>query len=300
MPQHQHGSSEKRQITASWVQDTLQEYEQRDDVFDTAFLATVVFHGAEERSVALTDEAREYLGKLGNKQVAFVASPELPELLPGPYVLVGHELRDVWKLATDTHGASMVTLEPKLKCVVCSCSSAPTWCSNPDILTRLSSSDAFESFQLLDTGDQSSIFALQSRTKARAVFNSPLAGLRMIIKDNINLRGIKTSAGNRAFYDTFPPCSETAECVQKLLDQGVSLVGKTKMNSFGSWEEPIEYVDYQAPWNPRADRYQSPGGSSSGSAAAIAAYDWLDIAIGTDSKFFPVAQSRRLVDTWSK
>ncbi|KAJ4402242.1 hypothetical protein N0V85_005352 [Neurospora sp. IMI 360204] len=54
------------------------------------------------------------------------------------------------------------------------------------------------------------------------------------------------------------------------------------MNSFANWEEPIEYVDYQAPWNPRGDQYQSMGGSSSGSAAAVAAYDWLDIAIGTD------------------
>ena len=62
------------------------------------------------------------------------------------------------------------------------------------------------------------------------------------------------------------------------------MAGKTKMNSFANWEEPLEYVDYQAPWNPRADRYQSPGGSSSGSAAAIATYDWLDIAIGTDSE----------------
>lgn len=46
----------------------------------------------------------------------------------------------------------------------------------------------------------------------------------------------------------------------------------------------MEYIDYQAPWNPRADGYQSPGGSSSGSAAAIASYDWLDIAIGADSE----------------
>jgi Asp-tRNA(Asn)/Glu-tRNA(Gln) amidotransferase A subunit family amidase len=60
------------------------------------------------------------------------------------------------------------------------------------------------------------------------------------------------------------------------------------MNSLANWEEPTEYIDYQAPWNPRADRYQSPGGSSTGSASAIAAYDWLDIAIGTDSKAFLV------------
>jgi Asp-tRNA(Asn)/Glu-tRNA(Gln) amidotransferase A subunit family amidase len=109
--------------------------------------------------------------------------------------------------------------------------------------------------------------------------------LRVIIKDNIHLKGIKTSVGNRAFFDTYPVRQESAECIQKLLDGGVAVVGKSKMNSFGNWEEPTEYIDYQAPWNPRADGYQSPGGSSSGSAAAVAAYEWIDIAIGTDSEF---------------
>ena len=111
----------------------------------------------------------------------------------------------------------------------------------------------------------------------------PLGGLRLVVKDNIHLKGTKVSDGNKAFYDTYPPQAESAECVQKLLHKGISVVGKAKMNAFGNWEEPLEYVDYQAPWNPRADRYQSPGGSSSGSAAAIAAYPWLDAAIGIDS-----------------
>ncbi|KAL7910374.1 amidase signature domain-containing protein [Trichoderma velutinum] len=55
------------------------------------------------------------------------------------------------------------------------------------------------------------------------------------------------------------------------------------MASLGNWEERTEYTDYKAPCNPRDDGYQSPGGSSSGSASAIAAYDWLDIAIDTDT-----------------
>lgn len=59
------------------------------------------------------------------------------------------------------------------------------------------------------------------------------------------------------------------------------------MASFAATEEPVECVDFQAPWNPRADGYQSPAGSSSGSGAAIASYDWLDIAIGSDSKRYP-------------
>ncbi|KAI4206151.1 MAG: hypothetical protein LQ348_001065 [Seirophora lacunosa] len=53
--------------------------------------------------------------------------------------------------------------------------------------------------------------------------------------------------------------------------------------SFAATEEPLECVDYQAPWNPRANGHQSPAGSSSGSGAAIASYSWLDIAIGSDT-----------------
>lgn len=110
-----------------------------------------------------------------------------------------------------------------------------------------------------------------------------MAGWRIVIKDNIDLEGIKTSLGNRAYYEVYPPRSQTAENIQKVIDRGVVVVGKAKMNSFGNWEEATEYIDYHAPWNPRADGYQSTGGSSAGSAAAVAAYDWLDIAIGTDS-----------------
>ena len=120
--------------------------------------------------------------------------------------------------------------------------------------------------------------------KAQAAFDSPLAGLRVLVKDNIHLKGIKTSVGNRAFYDTYPSPLASAPCVEDIVRNGALIAGKTKMTSFANWEEPLEHIDFQAPWNPRADQYQSPGGSSSGSAAAIATYKWLDIALGTDSK----------------
>ncbi len=133
-------------------------------------------------------------------------------------------------------------------------------------------------------------FAIQSRIKTRARSNGPLAGTRILVKDNIHLQGVKASVGNKAFYDTYPQRQESATCIQMLIDKGVAVVGKTKMNALANWEEPVEYIDYQAPWNPRADRYQSPGGSSSGSAAAVSTYDWLGIAIGTDSKLRAVFQ----------
>ncbi|PGH08850.1 hypothetical protein AJ79_05854 [Helicocarpus griseus UAMH5409] len=123
--------------------------------------------------------------------------------------------------------------------------------------------------------------ALPSRIKTQAISDLPIAGWRVLVKDNIHLQGAKSSLGNKAFYETYPPQPETAECIKRLIGRGVVILGKTKMSSFGNWEEPIKYTDYQAPWNPRGDRYQSPGASSSGSAAAVASYDWLDIAIGT-------------------
>jgi Asp-tRNA(Asn)/Glu-tRNA(Gln) amidotransferase A subunit family amidase len=105
------------------------------------------------------------------------------------------------------------------------------------------------------------------------------------VKDNFNLKGVKTSVGNRAYWNLYPPCSQTASSLQVLERKGAQILGKTKLCSFAGREEPTEYVDFQAPFNPRADGYQSPAGSSSGSAAAVAAYDWIDVAVGTDSEW---------------
>ncbi|RSM10374.1 hypothetical protein CDV31_007250 [Fusarium ambrosium] len=247
---------ESIRITVEWLQDRLSSYS-KDDVFNNSFLATIVFQGPEKDVVASTKEITEYLEGLGCQTTCFCS---LPGLLPGPYVYVNQQLRHVWKLVDDTNGTCMVTLKP-----------------------RSSISDPFESFPLRSSDDQFSCFALPSRIPFQETPASSLSGLRVVVKDNIHLQGIRTSVGNRAFYNTYPPCDTSAECIRKLLDLGVVVCGKTKLNSFGNWEEPTEYVDYQAPWNPRGDGYQSPGGSSSGSASAIAAYDWLDIAIGTDT-----------------
>lgn len=99
-------------MTADWLRACVQEYENTDDVFDKAFLATVVFHGAVAGDVEFTSDAREYLLKLGNEQVVFVT---LPDLLPGPYLVIGGKLRDVWKLVDDSNGTCMATLKPQSK-----------------------------------------------------------------------------------------------------------------------------------------------------------------------------------------
>ncbi|KAL9026705.1 MAG: hypothetical protein Q9196_004670 [Gyalolechia fulgens] len=97
-------------------------------------------------------------------------------------------------------------------------------------------------------------------------------------------RGLRTSVGNRDFINLYPPCRDTASAIQHLIDAGGEILGKSKISSFAAREEPTESVDYQAPFNPRGDGYQSPAGSSSGSAAAVSSYNWLDFAIGSESK----------------
>lgn len=115
-----------------------------------------------------------------------------------------------------------------------------------------------------------------------------LAGLRVAVKDIFQIRGIRTSLCNLAYYELYPPPSKTAACIEILTLAGAVIVGTTKLASFAATEEPLECIDFQAPWNPRADGYQSPAGSSSGSGAAIATYPWLDISIGSDSKTSPL------------
>ena len=112
----------------------------------------------------------------------------------------------------------------------------------------------------------------------------PLAGLRFAVKDNTDLSGIRTGGSSRCYTKLHGPRKESAPSIQKLLDLGAIAVGKTKTTQFADTEWATgDWVDFHPPFTPRADGYQSPSGSSAGSGAAVAAYEWLDVATGTDS-----------------
>ena len=107
----------------------------------------------------------------------------------------------------------------------------------------------------------------------------------MSVKDNFRLAGVNTTMTNRGFLGLYPADSETAAYVSLLMDMGAVIVGKTRMCSFAAGEEPTDqWIDFHCPFSPRGDSYQSPGSSSSGAAASLAGYSWLDFSIGTDSK----------------
>lgn len=108
----------------------------------------------------------------------------------------------------------------------------------------------------------------------------PLAGLTFAVKDLFDFAGHITGAGNPDWVRTHTPADTNAVVVQKLLDAGASALGRTHTDElskgiFG------ENAHYGTPINPRApDRV--PGGSSSGSAAAVAG-NLTDFALGTDT-----------------
>lgn len=127
--------------------------------------------------------------------------------------------------------------------------------------------------------------AVPSRLYFTPTKEKPLAGQRITIKDNYRLSGVKSTFSSRAYEATYGPDNETAVFVQQLMKLGAVIVGKSKMSSFASAEEPTDqWVDFHAPFNPRGDGYQTPAGSSNGAAAALSGYPWLDFCFGTDSR----------------
>jgi Asp-tRNA(Asn)/Glu-tRNA(Gln) amidotransferase A subunit family amidase len=89
---------------------------------------------------------------------------------------------------------------------------------------------------------------------------------------------------NRAYLDFYAESKKSASSITAFTQKDVIILGKTKLSMFLSRKNPTKTVNYQTSWNPRGNCYQGPGGSSSGSVAATAAYEWIDIGIGTDSE----------------
>lgn len=112
----------------------------------------------------------------------------------------------------------------------------------------------------------------------------PLSGVRVGVKDLYDLKGLKTGAGNRAYFNLYPAANSTAVSIQHLIDVGAVIVGKTRTSQFANGETPTgDWVDYHDPFNARGDGYQDPSSSSAGAASAEGSYDWIDMNIGSDT-----------------
>ncbi len=116
------------------------------------------------------------------------------------------------------------------------------------------------------------------RRRAAGQKLGPLAGVPLALKDVITMRGAPTTCGSKMLEGWVPPYDATV--TELLHDADVVVLGKTNMDEFamGSSTENSAYGDTRNPW----DLDRVPGGSSGGSAAAVAALQ-APLSIGTDT-----------------
>lgn len=120
---------------------------------------------------------------------------------------------------------------------------------------------ADEAQKLIDAGEQ-----------------KPLTGIPLAIKDNICTEGVRTTCASKMLEDFIPPYNATV--MQKLDSQGIVMLGKTSMDEFamGGSTQTSAFTKTRNPYNTDC----VPGGSSGGSAAAVAA-DLCAAALGSDT-----------------
>ncbi|KAJ5153957.1 uncharacterized protein N7500_009396 [Penicillium coprophilum] len=235
------------------------DYQSSDDVFNIGFLKVILHNG---QSNDVIQDLQTTRSKYGVDAIfPYSVDASTPPLSPGPYFWSPSSgiINAAYRLYSDEQGAFTQGLIPSCE-------------GSYNVIPA-----AVPGAGSMTIGVPSRLYSMKDPAK-------PLAGVRVGVKDIFDVAGIKSSGGNRAYYTLSPPADATAPAIQKLIDAGAVLVGKMKTSQFanGEWAT-ADWVDYHAPFNPRGDGYQDPGSSSSGSAAGVASYDWLDMTVGTDT-----------------
>ncbi|KAK8068765.1 hypothetical protein PG994_005381 [Apiospora phragmitis] len=257
-------------ITKGWLTSAIQHFQKKDDVFQPHFLESLVIISTSQADLFFEPDNCYLLGPTVKTKWIYITPNDshLNQLKPGPYCSYRGLLRPAYRLYDDAQYCFFTTLKP-----------------------QSASDESFRQLHVAGTRYQTLSVAVPSRLASYNDGNEYfLSQMRIAVKDLFRLRGLKTSLCNADYYRLCPPAQATATVVQRLADAGGQLLGLAKLSSMIAREEPSEAVDFQTAFNPRGDGYQSPAGSSSGSAAAVASYDWLDCAIGTDtSRQWPTA-----------
>lgn len=147
------------------------------------------------------------------------------------------------------------------------------------VLARIEEED--KKYNCYVTVDREGALAQAKEVQAQieaGTLNGPLAGVPVALKDNLCTEGLLTTCASKILYNFVP--TYTAEAVKNLSKAGAVILGKTNMDEFamGSTTETSAYGPTRNPRNPE----HVPGGSSGGSAAAVAAGECI-YAIGSDT-----------------
>ncbi len=128
------------------------------------------------------------------------------------------------------------------------------------------------------TREEATRMAVRAQKRIDAGQSGPLVGIPMAIKDNMCIKGIRTTCSSKILSNFIPPYESTV--TSRLTEQGYVLIGKTNLDEFamGSSTENSGFHTTRNPW----DIARIPGGSSGGSTAAVAADECI-AALGSDT-----------------
>ncbi len=144
---------------------------------------------------------------------------------------------------------------------------------------EVSSSEVYRAFleRIYRKDDEIKAF-ISVEEEQKYIKDGKFKGIPVGIKDNIITKGIKTTCASRFLENFIPPYDSTA--VKKLKENGFSIIGKTNLDEFamGSSTENSAFFTTKNPW----DLERVPGGSSGGSAAAVASLE-VPVALGSDT-----------------
>ncbi|ORX98192.1 amidase signature domain-containing protein [Clohesyomyces aquaticus] len=247
-------------VTNDSLVEKTRQFQADDDVFTSDFLQNIVFVENEPVGKArptFKKNAQKALNEWGS-QIARVRT-RIKAITSGPFYIHEGALFRVWRLFADPQDAYFLATIPSAANIM-----------------------KYQPFHISD-GHRPYI-AVPSRLYFPRTPQKPLNGLRVSVKDNIDLAGVQTALSCRAWGQVYEAKRSSARSLEKLLELGAVVVAKSTLSQFAETEYPTaDWVDYHCPFNPRGDGYLTPEGSSSGAAAALAAYDYLDASIATDT-----------------
>jgi hypothetical protein len=259
-------------ITTRTIDDLVSKYLEGDDVISESYLQAMYISSSCDGEASMDSAVLDHLKSIGTKMVLTSSKVTckggsvvqgLDGLEPGPYV------------ASIANGAASFSkvyrlYEDRYRTFIFGAYEDP------------SAPGSFKPFSVNIAKYQDPLIPVPSRIYSWSD-DRPFAGFRISVKDLYDISGLQTAGGSRAWAEITPVANETAPAIQRLVDLGAHLVGKQKTAQFASGANPWEWYDVQYPFNPRGDEWLACSASSAGAGCSMAAYDWLDHAIGSDT-----------------